>query len=1095
MKRVVQQVSMLALLLVMGCLGGTNRQTLAELRQVEPDLAEAEVGDRLDQAMAGYRAFLEEAPKSNLTPEVMRRLADLALEKEFGVLGKSSEKKLSRPESAATPTDSNIAARTNERPDERSPVGESRADFERRAGDTSDIAWDPNAGDLEIPEGERSDSSGPLEAIALYDRILETYPGYAHNDQVLYQMARAFDELGRNDEAIAVTEKLITEYPHSRHIDEVQFRRAEYFFTRKRFIEAEGAYGAIVANGARSDYYTLALYKLGWTLYKQMLLEEALEQYITLLDFKVGTGTDFDHLKDDGEEVRIDDTFGVISLCFSDLGGADVLDDFFRKIGPRSYEDRVYRQLGEFYFEKLRYNDAALVYTSFLDLYPTHAVAPHFSMRIVEIYDAGNFPKLVLEAKKEFAVRYGRKSDYWSHFDVAAATEVMAYLKENLRDLANHYHALFQATEQVEDRPDYFLESSRWYREYLNSFPDDDQRPRIHYRFADLLLENESFGEAAREYEQIAYGYPSHEQSAVAGYAAVFAHREHAERVAQPETKAVMRDVVSSSLRFADTFPEHEHATAILAGAAEDLYGLKDFPAAISTGRRLIEAYPQADSVILKSTWTVIAHASFDSGDFVAAEAAYASVLERTPADDDSRSEVTNNLAASIYKQGEQASESSDDRTAADHFLRIAAIAPESDIRPAAEYDAAAALIRLEDWTSAAEVLEGFRSNHPSHELNREATKQIAFVYREAGDLTRAGVEYERVANEAEDAGLRSEALLIAGELHEEAEDLPRALAVYERYVTQFTDPLERAVATRFKMAELHARMGNDVDQRTELKRIVAIDAATGDARTPIVRTFAARSSLLLSEVHLDRFAEIQLTQPFDASLRKKRAQMQTALGAFEELVDYGVAEVTAAATYLIAEVYSEFSRALMESERPQNLSAAELLDYEDVLEEEAYPFEEKAILVHEKNLELISDGVFNESIEKSLSRLAVMMPGRYAKHELAGDPLESIDTYAYRVPTPSEPDPVSEPMDQTIAASPPDETETTETDATSFADVNVEAEAELEIEAGAEADLPVGEPGPAAPATDQQDNLQDEMETAKIEAGRENDDGTSASH
>ncbi len=81
--------------------------------------------------------------------------------------------------------------------------------------------------------------AGPLEAIELYDRILSSYPDYAYNDWVLYQKARAFDELGRTDEAIGVIEILVSTYPSSRYIDEVQFRRAEYFFTRKLMLIKE----------------------------------------------------------------------------------------------------------------------------------------------------------------------------------------------------------------------------------------------------------------------------------------------------------------------------------------------------------------------------------------------------------------------------------------------------------------------------------------------------------------------------------------------------------------------------------------------------------------------------------------------------------------------------------------------------------------------------------------------------------------------------------------------------------------------------------------------------------------------------------------
>ena len=55
---------------------------------------------------------------------------------------------------------------------------------------------------------------------------------------------------------------------------------------------------------------------------------------------------------------------------------------------------------------------------------------------------------------------------------------------------------------------------------------------------------------------------------------------------------------------------------------------------------------------------------------------------------------------------------------------------------------------------------------------------------------------------------------------------------------------------------------------------------------------------------------------------------------------DATVADVTAAATWYIAETYLAFSTALLESERPAGLSEAERAEYELVIEEEAFMYE-----------------------------------------------------------------------------------------------------------------------------------------------------------
>jgi outer membrane protein assembly factor BamD (BamD/ComL family) len=997
---------LLAPTLIAAC-ASPDRYTLAELRSVAPDMAEVRVEKGLDQAMIGYQNFLEQAPESSLTPEAMRRLADLKLEKEFGILGDGSGAlvELPAPALSALKAEATRGSQPRIRGGEVADHSESEREFEQRAAREAGLPQSDPSADLELPGGEDMAWSGPLEAIELYDQLLAEYPNYPHNDQVLYQKARAFDELGRSDEAIAVIERLIAAYPSSRYIDEVQFRRAEYFFVRRNYFEAEQAYAAIAEKGANSDYYELALYKLGWALYKQELHEEALNEYVALLDYKVSTGYDFDQSQDEAAERRISDTYRVISLSFSNLGGAETVEKYFTANGRRSYEDRIYSHLAEFYFEKLRYNDAAVTYQTFVALHPLHRASPHFSMRMVEIYEAGGFPILVLDSKKAFAANYGLQSEYWRHFDVDDSPEVVDYLKSDLEDLATHYHALYQEPELPEEKAANFAEALRWYRAYLESFPGDLESPAVNYRLADLLLEHEDFGEAAREYERTAYVHPNHEKSAAAGYAAIYAHREHEKSVSDAEKSSARRGAVTSTLRFVDAFPDHERAAVVMGAAVDDLYDMKEFGQAIANGQRLIEAYPDADPSIRRSAWIAVAHSFFEIADFVQAEQAYTRALAMAVTGDESRQALVDNLAASIYKQGEQANLAADYRSAADHFLKIKRAAPTSKIRAAAEYDAGTALIRLEDWAGAAAALEDFRETHPDHELQREATKQIAFVRREEGNLSRAAEEYERVALEAEDAELRREAMLLAGELYEDSQEVDRALAVYLAYVEEFPRPIETAVETRFSIAEIYRATRDEPAYREQLRNIVSIDQAAAEERTDRTRYLAARSALVLAEDLYHRFDEVALVQPFEQNLQEKQRRMDEALDGLSHLVDYEVAEVTAAATFYIAEVYSHFSLAMTASERPADLDPAELQEYELALEEEAFPFEEKAIEVHEKNLELMAAGIYNSWIEKSLAELAIMVPGRYAKFETSSGLIASLDGYAYRVPRTRESD------------------------------------------------------------------------------------------
>jgi tetratricopeptide (TPR) repeat protein len=1000
-------------LLMFACAVSDNRGRISTLDDVKIDIKDVSVEGGLDKAMAGYQKFLTETPESALTPEAIRRLADLKIEKEYGVVadGKQAAAGTTAPAKAGVSVPA-IAAKdqtqqqTGKQINKASAIAdlsESEKAFEKRATRAQPIKPAKADATAAVPAGEPGadlQNANAAEAIVLYKKLLAKYPMYERNDQVLYQLSRAYEEIGAVEEAMKVMNRLVRQYPKSRYIDEVQFRRGEYFFTRKKYLDAEDAYGAVLVFGVGSVYYTHALFKKGWTFYKQQLYEEALDQFIKLLDYQVSIGYDFDQTSNEIEKKRTDDTFRVISLAFSNLGGAQSVQDYFKKVGPRGYEDHVYSNLAEFYFTKRRYSDAASTYNAFVERNPFNKNSPYFSMRVIEIYKKGGFPRLVIEAKRNYASTYGVKAEYWHYFNQSDFPKVLENVKTNLVDLAKYYHSLYQNKKFKKDRAQNFNEASHWYKEFLTSFPKDKQSPTINYQLADLLLENKNFNEAGKEYERTAYDYPLNDRSAKAAYAAVYAYREHLKQVAEIRQLPVKRDIIRSSIRLVDKFPHHEKATIVLGAAVDDLFSMRDYTRAISNGRRLIQQYPNADASIRRGAWLVVAHSSFRLDNFVDAEAAYTEVLALTAKDDKSRVKLVDNLAASIYKQGEQARAKEDYKNAVRHFLRIAQVAPASKIRPTAEYDAAAVLIQVMELDHAAKVLLAFRAHYPGHKLQHDVTKKIAFVYKELERYSEAGGEYERVAAEAKDEEVTREAMLTAAEMYEKGKDSVNALRVYRQFVVKFPKPLEFALETYYKIAMLYKSRNDLNNYRSTLQSIIARDASAGRERTDRTRYLAAQASLVIIEPRFDEFVAMKLVNPIKRSMQRKQSAMKKLIASYSRLVDYKVADVTAASTYYLAEIYYNFNRALLTSEVPKGLSALELEEFKLALEDQAFPFEEKAIAVHEKNVELLRLGVYSPWIDRSIAKLASLVPARFAKFEDRLPYLNDMHHYRYTPPS-----------------------------------------------------------------------------------------------
>lgn len=1003
----------------------SERGTIAELKNVEIEIADVEVDGGLDKAMESYRKFLEESPESTLTPEAIRRLADLKVEKEYGVVADNSAPD-GDPHNVTTPINEGVtgagqaagvalkpgaavALATPESINARAPKpasgvesgSETDSEFEQRATQQHRIPPSGENGVSLPPAKSGGDlrNAGAEEAIVLYKTLLEKYPMYDRNDQVLYQLSRAYEETGQVDKAMHVMNRLVREYPGSRYSDEVNFRRGEYYFTRKKYLDAEEAYGEVLKNGVRSVYYERALYKKGWTFYKQELYEEALHQFIALLDHKDKAGYDFENIANDIENKRVLDTFRVVSLSFNSLGGAAAVKDYFDRYKPRPYEDHVYQNLAEYYYNKRRYSDAAGAYNAFVETNPHHKKAPHFSMRVIDIYMKGGFPRLVIGAKKDFVSRYGLKTDYWNYFNHADYPDVVGYLKTNIIDLANHFHALYQDDKFARQRPDNFSEASRWYREYLDTFPADEKSAGINYQLADLLLENKDYDIAALEYERSAYDYPVNENTRKAAYAAVYAYREHLKTASAAQRDQVKQEIIRTSLRLVDNFPRHEKSTLVLGAAIEDLFAMRDYSLAVNIGRRLIDEYPEVDQKILRGAWLVIAHSSYELKNYEEAELAYIETLELTKGSEKDRKKLIDNLAASIYKQGEKAKTEEDYQAAVGHFMRISELAPTSDIRPSAEYDAAALLIQIMDLRRAIGILISFRESYPGHELQKSVTKKIAYAYMELGDHRLAAEEYERVAKESEDKELIREAMYTAAELYEKADETEDALRVYQQFVEKYPEPLELALETYYKIAMMHKSSGHISDYKSALKKIIDGEHNAGAGSTARTKYLAAQASLVMIQRDYEQYLDLKLVKPFKESLSRKKQSMKALVGRYTQLADYRVADVTAASTYYIAEIYYNFSQSLLKSERPDDLTALELEEFNLMVEEQAFPFEEKAIEIHENNVSRLSTGIYSAWIDKSIGKLASLVPARYGKQEESLSFIANIGAYSYRSP------------------------------------------------------------------------------------------------
>jgi TolA-binding protein len=933
---------MLALSQLTGCAGlfgrGDKEPTLADLqkREIEIEKRSLSAGDRAE-VIKNYKALLKLNPDRRLSSEATRRLADLELEQ--------SETRLMQSDTATV--------------------------------QTADIS----------------------KSIRLYEQLLQKEPNYPGRDLVLYQLARAYELNGELDKMMVRLQELVSRHPDSPHWQEAQFRRGERFFVMQQFNRAEQAYGAILKQSGDAPFYDRALLKHGWSRFKQGHIEQGLDSFTELLDRKLGNEQKVDLSQlSEADRTLLKETLRVISLTFSELGGTQRISRYFNEKGHRNYEFMVYQGLGDLYLKQERIQDAADAYLAFVDLNPAHPQSPRLAVKVVRIYTDNNFPSQALESKKAFTQRYAVHSEFRQQLDEEDRAWLNAQLRSYLKELAEYHHALAQqnaklntpkaaAAQEREGR-----EAAHWYKLYLDSFPQDPTAGSISFLLAELLFELKRFPESVLAYEQSAYKLPPHDKRAEAGYAALLAYSQEEKRLKAAEKPAWRKRRIESALRFSAVFPQDSRMPSVLTQAAEHLLEMDDYGRARGAALQVVNLQPPPSSELRRTAWTVAAHAAFEQQDYTAAEVGYQQALALLPKHDEQRKPLEERLAASIYQQGASLREQGDQQGAAGQFLRVANLVPGASIRATAEYDAAASLIASGDWARSAQILEAFRKRYPDSELIADVNSKLATAYLETDQPLKAAAELTTIASQGDTPELRQAAGWQAAELYEKAGRAPQAMEAYSRYVEQFPMPLEPAMEARHKLVGFYEKSGKPKQRDYWLEQLIESDAKAGKLRTDRTRYLAAQASLRLAEPDQQLFNRIELKAPLEKNLKRKKTQMQNAIAGYKRAAEYGIAEVTSAATYRIGEIYQQFGAALINSERPKGLNEEELEQYEILLEEQAYPFEDKAIAVFESNIKLTTQGIYDEWVKKSFAALAKLLPARYAKQEQGEEGIDAIN-------------------------------------------------------------------------------------------------------
>lgn len=827
------------------------------------------------------------------------------------------------------------------------------------------------------------------EAIDSYNRVLTLFPNRRDSDMLLYQLAKVYMLKGDTESSLATLNKLTRDFPKSSLLAEAYYRSGDMLFYAERFAEAEQAFSKVSRDKSSERFYTSSNYMRGWSQFKLRRYDDALTSFIAVIDSRFEDTTALVTANKSDKEL-LDDTVRVMSMVFADREGHKRIAQLFKRLGQRHYEYLLYDALAEHYLKKGQYSDAAKTYRAFVSANPSDVLAPAFYANVVNAYKKAGYLNSVLKHKVAYIENYGVKSQFWNKYDEDIREMIRPQLKDFTSELAQYYHAKGQKTKALKKRFNHLLAASRWYQEYIDTFPHDNRVGEMYFLKGEALYDVGRFDEALMAYISGGFDTPDHKSSEESGWASLVTYNRLIAK-AQPDKKTHwVERKVDTALRFASVFPQSKRTTQVLARAAEGLFSLNKFAeAADIAGKVLVR---EDGSVKQRSVAFLIkGHSHFDLKQFASAEGAYMSALETQQIKKKELKAVREKLAASIYKQGVASVELDQLNEAIDHFMRVGDVVPESPIRITAHYDAASYLMKKESWNKAQELLLSFRENFPKHKLSKDIPSKLIVAYEKTEQWKKAAWELEKIWRFGRKKKEQRIALYQAAEYFEKANDVDNAMTMLKRYAHNYPKPFNAQLEAINKLESLYLVKEDHEKRRYWLEKLITADRKAGKDRTDRSKFLAAKASFDLADYERQAYAGIELTLPLNKSLGKKKVALKKTLDAYQRTAKMEVQEFTTAATFQIAEIYGELSRDLMNSERPPGLDELELEEYEYLLEDQAFPFEEAAINIHETNIKRSWDGLYDDWISQSIGALSKLMPARYAKQEVSYDVIAEI--------------------------------------------------------------------------------------------------------
>ena len=826
------------------------------------------------------------------------------------------------------------------------------------------------------------------QLVEQYLQLLTTYPDDPNNELLRYQLARSYDLLGEQAACLEQLELFLQFYPRSDFAPEVWFRKADIHYSHSHYADALDAYQQVL-QFPPAELTPHARYMAGWSHFKLQQFALADEQFLRVLDLG------YRSYRDTEQQDLTEEALKTLSLSLSYQQQGESLQALLQRVDypggerPLALAETLYRSLAGFLMEKQLYSAALDTYRRFISDYPTSLSAARMQLLLIEFYLSDADAQAAQAEQQHYIALFAPGSPFWQEAGGAERREVAPLLLQYLDYFSRRQYQ--QAQQSSNAIVEYKVLIPLW--QQMLTVLDEPQLELpadVSYSIADLRFLLAQSLEGAEDYPQALALYTELGYQPLPDAATFFTAQDAAYKALLLAEKQAQGDEDDMQLwqqqtDFVRLHSSHPAAQQVALVQLQLRYNSGNYAAVLEHSSSVIN-WPhstQSNAGYVLEARFLHSQSELALQHYASAEHSIRQLLDKPNGDAAlsaaRRSMLTEQLASSIYQQAQLASQN-EEKVA--HLQRLQLSLPDSAYHEAAAFEQMSLAYQAASYTAAISLLQSFIERYPATERTESARAMLLDSYEQTGQWDKAAQALLAAAARTGDEQQQREALYLAAQYQLKAGNSEQALDHYRSYANRYPLPHLIAQEARQQLVELYQQRQDTYRRNFWLAKIAEHEQqyrSQGNARS---QQLASAALLALGRHDSELFGNIALKHPLSTSLRKKQQHMTSAIRRYEQSMQYGIAGLFSEAQFRVAQLYQQMAQAILQSERPRGLDELALEEYNLLLEEQAYPFEEQAIAIFRQNTRLAAEQLWDDWIVQSFAALARLLPAEFDKTE-----------------------------------------------------------------------------------------------------------------